>query len=209
MSTNNREQFRGMPMDELQKHANHLTWQISESTRLSYGFPVSIKHKAAIVAGKDLSKGIPKEQLRKVGPFLTAASPESHIGPFLHAIDFLVPDGVQVLATHQGRIIEVVQDSDEWGDGPEFRDKLNYLTIQHTSLDGSVEFSQYCHLAKDSVRACGLKIGSTVNAGQVIAIVGKTGWTDRDHLHFIVFRNDGSCGDNPFGFRSLTVKFQK
>ena len=85
------------------------------------------------------------------------------------------------------------------GDDPEFRDQLNYLTIRHENG----EFSQYCHLAKGSVSAMGLRKGSIVQQGQQIATVGKTGWTDRDHLHFVVFRADS----NKFGFKSLKVRF--
>ncbi|MEK7173936.1 MAG: hypothetical protein AAB710_02535 [Patescibacteria group bacterium] len=60
-----------------------------------------------------------------------------------------------------------------------------------------------------SVTNLGLQIGSRVVQGQVVAIVGKTGWTDRDHLHFIVFRHDDDP-DKPIPnahFKSLKVKF--
>ena len=207
-SNNNRGQFRGMKMADLQKSADHPTWLISESSKYIYKLPVALSQDEARVAGKNLSAGIPAEQIRQVGVYTTATSPHSHIGPFLHAIDFLVPDGTEVLAALDGEIIEVVQGNTEWGDGSEYRDKLNFLTIKHFDYKiGKVEFSQYCHLAKDSVTVLGLKVGSRVEAGQVIAKVGKTGWTDRDHLHFIVFRLDRNCADNPFGFRSLSIRF--
>ncbi|MDD3774177.1 MAG: M23 family metallopeptidase [Patescibacteria group bacterium] len=61
-------------------------------------------------------------------------------------------------------------------------------------------------LAKNSVSRNGLKIGDKVKKGQVIARTGKTGWTDRDHLHFIVFRLDNQIGNN-HGFKSLKPKF--
>ncbi len=200
-------------MDELMEQTDNPTWQIEIFSRLFYNFPVSPKNQAAIEAGKILSNGIPEEQLRMRGPFLTAISPQSHIGPFLHAIDFLVPDGTEVLAAYNGTVTEVVESNDEWGDGSEYHDKLNYVTIRHTNYDGREEYSQYCHLAKNSVRDCGLwagsslRQGSPVRVGQPIAKVGKSGWTDRDHLHFIVFQGEPICKSNPFGFRSLIIKF--
>lgn len=100
--------------------------------------------------------------------------------------------------------MELQEEHNEWGDGEEYRDKLNYLTIQHANG----EFSQYCHLAQYSVRERGLRSGSNVRKLQAIATVGKTGWTDRDHLHFIVFRHDVDS-KNPFGFKSLQVRFEE
>ena len=130
-SNNNRGQFRGMKMADLQKSADHPTWLISESSKYIYKLPVALSQDEARVAGKNLSAGIPAEQIRQVGVYTTATSPHSHIGPFLHAIDFLVPDGTEVLAALDGEIIEVVQGNTEWGDGSEYRDKLNFLTIKH------------------------------------------------------------------------------
>ncbi|KKT29210.1 hypothetical protein A3G55_02635 [Candidatus Giovannonibacteria bacterium RIFCSPLOWO2_12_FULL_44_25] len=141
--------------------------------------------------------------MRKIGPFLTAISPHSHKGPFRWAIDFLVPDGTIVLAAENGKVIELKENSNKWGASPKFRDLLNFVTVQHK--DG--EYSQYCHLSKLSVSNAGLRIGSLVKKGQTIATVGKTGWTDRDHLHFIVFRGDADP-KNSFGFKSLRVKFE-
>ncbi len=72
------------------------------------------------------------------------------------------------------------------------------------------EFSQYAHLETGSVSACGLKVGDAVKTGQLIGKVGKSGWTDRDHLHFIVFSDDDYewIGmSNPFGFKSFKISF--
>lgn len=108
-----------------------------------------------------------------------------------------------MLAAQGGKIIQLKETSDKWSSSPKFRDALNFLTIQHESG----EYSQYCHLAKFSVFDTGLRVGSVVKRGQVVAVVGKTGWTDRDHLHFIVFRNDHDA-KNPFKFKSLRVRFK-
>lgn len=93
------------------------------------------------------------------------------MGPFKWAIDFLVPDGSLVLAAAYGRVVELKEDSTEWGDGPQFRDKLNYVTIQHQGG----EFSQYCHLAKDSVRENAVMLGNEVYQMQPIGKTAKPG----------------------------------
>ena len=111
-------------------------------------------------------------------------------------------DGTEVLASASGIVTEIQESSDKWGDDIKYRDYLNYVTIQHANG----EFSQYCHLLQWSVRESGILIGSQVEQGQVIAKVGKTGLTDRDHLHFIVFR--GFRNESPFQFKSLVPQFE-
>ena len=166
-------------MNELRNLANDPMWDQGETKKV-YRFPLPI------------------------GKFTAAKSPNSHIGPFKWAIDFLVPDGTEVLAAEAGQVVKAVDNFTEWGPTEEFRDKLNYLTIQHDNG----ECSQYCHLAPNSFRETGLKVGDHVEKEQAIARVGKTGWTDRDHLHFIVFRV-GTLPGSPYGFYSLQVRFSE
>jgi murein DD-endopeptidase MepM/ murein hydrolase activator NlpD len=192
--------FRGFPMKDLQASANNSLWDEEES-RIIYDYPISIDEADK---GSKFTKGIPKDQLRQVGPFITAASPQTHIGPYINAIDFLIPDGTIIRAAADGVVVEIVEINDKWGDGEQFRNCLNFITIQHQ--DG--EFSQYCHLAKYSVLKHSLGVGKKVKKGEPIAIVGKTGWTDRDHLHFQIFRLNNSP-DNKFGFKSLKPKFSE
>ena len=99
----------------------------------------------------------------------------------------MVKDGAPVLASRTGEVVKIVDDNNKWGPSKKFRPHLNYITLQHIQ-DGTIEYSQYCHLAKDSVKNFGLEVGSIVNVGDQIGVVGKTGWTDRDHLHIIIFR---------------------
>ena len=196
--TSGRGRFRSMDMAELRESARQ-HWPTEPSLGL-YACPLPA---SVAAAGEPLTMGIPAGMVYRRGPFFCAESPESHIGPFSNAIDYLVPDGSPVYAAHSGRIIEVVEHHTTFGDGPEFRDTLNYVTIQH-DIGGRQEFSQYCHLAPNSLSDRKLCVGSLVEQGQEIATVWKTGWTDRDHLHFIVFRKDDT---NKFGFRSLEVRF--
>jgi murein DD-endopeptidase MepM/ murein hydrolase activator NlpD len=201
MTITERGRFRSIAMDVLQSHATDSLWDREESSGI-YAYPARFSPSVR-AAGEELAAGIEEKNLKELGPFLGCDSPQSHIGPFCNAVDFLIPDGTEVLAAAEGVVIEMQEASDAWGDGPEFRDTLNYLTIQH---EGG-EFTQYSHLAQGSASGSGIKIGSQVARGQVVAVVGKTGWTDRDHLHFVVYREDINA-DNPFGFKSLVPRFE-
>jgi len=176
-----------------------------EASRGIYTFPLAIDE-ATLADNERLVQAVAEDQRKKVGPFWTQLSPESHNGPFTSAIDILVSDGTPVLASQGGTIVDVAEVNTEWGPGPEFADKLNYVTIAH--LNG--EFTQYAHLAQGSVSGLNLAKGVRVEQGQQIAIVGKTGWTDRDHLHFLAFRLDSGTPEqpNPHGFRSLVPEFE-
>ena len=55
-------------------------------------------------------------------------------------------------------------------------------------------------------REFGIMVSDRVKAGQPIARTGKTGWIDRDHLHFLTFMSDGGRGK--FGVISLRPRFK-
>lgn len=138
------------------------------------------------------------------------ASPDSHIGPFKHALDFLVPLGTRIYAVADGIIIEIQEHCNIGGDGQEFRDYLNYVTIQHDNG----EFSQYCHLARGSVSKRAWKIRDYIRTGDEIGDTGISGWMDKPHLHFILFRNDTNPAnplhrriDGGWVFKSLKLRF--
>jgi murein DD-endopeptidase MepM/ murein hydrolase activator NlpD len=213
-----------MNMDDLRKQADLPLWHDGEHVQYEYRYPVPLspwragrwtlrswKHVAehhvadTQLAPYVLTENMPSDELYEMDGFWCATSPQSHIGPFLNAIDFLIPDGTPVLAAQEGEIVQIIQQHTAWGNGEQYRDTLNYMTLVHASG----ELTQYCHLAQDSVSVLGLRIGSGVKQGQRIATVGKTGWTDRDHLHFLVFRDDKKNPINPFGFKSLVPRFRR
>jgi murein DD-endopeptidase MepM/ murein hydrolase activator NlpD len=198
---NNRGRFRQMEISELDAIENDTKWS-GEASKNCYAYPLQIDSSIAKQEGLRLAIGISSNETYHLESFVCARSPQSHIGPFKYAIDFLVPDGTPVIAAYDGEVTEIQEHSDSWGETSEYRDRLNYITIQHENG----EFSQYCHLAKDSVSKSGIHLGSRVTRGQQIALVGKTGWTDRDHLHFIVFKLEKS---NRFGFKSLQPQFER
>lgn len=178
-----------------------------EKSQIEYALPLP---RSAAPSGKELIQDIPEEELKQIGDFIIAPSPETHHDQFKQALDFLVKDGTKILACADGVIENFTIIQTEWGNDPSFASKMNYITLKHISENGQVEYTQYCHLAKDSI-PLNLQVGDKVRRGQVIGIVGKTGWTDRDHLHYICFRVP-KPDDNPLviekGFKSLVPNFK-
>jgi hypothetical protein len=103
--------------------------------------------------------------------------------------------GVDVLAAAAGRVARLrdgVQDISVHAPGaPSVKGQEcgNGVVIDH----GGGWETQYCHVAKGSVR---VKVGDAVAAGQPIARVGLSGDTEFPHLHFTV-RHSGQVVD-PF-----------
>jgi murein DD-endopeptidase MepM/ murein hydrolase activator NlpD len=122
----------------------------------------------------------------------------AHVGPYCHAVDFLMPDGSKVLAPRTGTIIQVKDNSNRGGANQEFENDLNYITISH----GMNEFSQLCHIGFKSAQ---VKEGQKVEEGQLIAYTGSTGWTYEPHLHFMVFQ---PTNKNQWGFESVPIRFK-
>jgi len=188
-------------MDDLRRLKDSPMWNQGKTDGV-YRFPLPTD-RDFLESGAKLAIGVPEDELYHIGPYYAAKSPESHISPFKWAVDFLVPDGTDILAADEGQIVEAIDNFNEWGDAEEFRDKLNYLTILHRNG----EYSQYCHLKQNSFHETGLNVGDWVRKGQLVARVGKTGWTDRDHLHFVVLRFD-KLPENPWPYYSLEIRFR-
>jgi murein DD-endopeptidase MepM/ murein hydrolase activator NlpD len=121
----------------------------------------------------------------------------SHSGPDQYAIDFKMPPGTPVHAARGGRVVKVKEDSDQGGPSRKFESCANYILIRHD--DGTL--ANYAHLQQAS---SSVKAGDVVEAGDLLALSGNTGFTSGPHLHFSVFktRADGR------GRQSLPVKFK-
>lgn len=102
-----------------------------------------------------------------------------------HAVDFTLPEGTPVLAARAGRVIDLQSGFSGNGLDPQ-RDRLraNYVRIRH--LDGSI--AVYAHLQHEGVR---VRRQQWVEAGQLIALSGNTGYSTAPHLHFAVQRPQG------------------
>ena len=102
---------------------------------------------------------------------------KSHNGNERYAIDFDNGFGSDVYAMHSGKVIKVIKDfNDDGRDDPAWANKANLIYIQ----DDNGYISKYLHLEKESAL---VQEGAWVNAGQVIAKQGHSGWSTASHLH--------------------------
>ena len=92
----------------------------------------------------------------------------------------LVSQNTHVLATADGIVIFVKDDSNTGGPYPFYWDLTNFITIEHSNG----EYSRYDHLQYHSAK---VRAGQKVKSGQEIARIGITGYTYIPHLHFQVF----------------------
>lgn len=132
--------------------------------------------------------------------FFPISNTEAHPGILRNSVDFLMRSGIKVLAAAKGEVVDVKDDATEGGDNPKYADikYQNYITIKHDE----VEYSQYVHLAPNSVR---VSVGDVVNEGDVIANgIDMIGCTTAPHLHFMVLE----FKDNKEGFETLPISWQ-
>ena len=60
----------------------------------------------------------------------------------------------------------------------------NFIMIRHGSLGGDIYYTAYAHQSANLVSP-----GQNVVQGQVIGLVGSTGWSTGPHIHFEIIRN--------------------
>jgi len=125
----------------------------------------------------------------------TISDPRAHPGHLKHAIDFIVPEGTEVLAALDGEVIVIKQDSEKGGSDLKYVKDANFVTIKHANN----ELSEYIHLKKGSVK---VKEGDKVKEGQVLALTGLTGFLTQPHLHFHVC----ILTDTEEGYETLELK---
>lgn len=105
----------------------------------------------------------------------------SHHGGDCYSIDFKMPEGSPIHAAREGVIVGIKDDSNIGGSDKKYEWDANYILVQHP--DGTL--GHYVHLQKNGVK---VKIGETVQAGQLIGMSGNTGHSTGPHLHFAVFK---------------------
>ncbi len=118
----------------------------------------------------------------------------SHKGEY--ALDFKVRRKTKICAARNGIVIASRGDSDKGGLKPENLSDGNYVSIQHA--DGSV--AHYWHLIKDGAL---VKVGDTIQKGQLIGLSGNTGYSAFPHLHFEVIGYDAKGN-----YRQLATRFK-
>lgn len=95
------------------------------------------------------------------------------------AVDFRCEPGTPVVATRDGVVWQVKEDSGRGCNRPECIGDSNYVVIDH----GDGTYSEYHHLQQFGAT---VEEGESVCQGQVIGLCGTTGYTSGPHLHFAV-----------------------
>jgi len=109
-----------------------------------------------------ISSGFSKRRLHPVTGRITP-----HLG-----VDYAAPTGTPIMAIGDGKVILKKHDAVNG----------RILKLRHNSVYASA----YAHL---NSFARGVKLGSTVRQGQVIAYVGQSGRATGPHLHFAMYKN--------------------
>ncbi|MBD2076975.1 peptidoglycan DD-metalloendopeptidase family protein [Phormidium sp. FACHB-592] len=103
----------------------------------------------------------------------------SHNGNTQYAIDFDVMKGTSVYAMRAGVVVAIEQQYPDTGGGQANINRANYVLIQHDNG----YYSRYLHLQQNFNSSIGLVVGQAVQAGQLIALSGNSGWSTGSHLH--------------------------
>lgn len=111
-------------------------------------------------------------------------------GPFSHqdelslySLDIAMPIATPVMAARGGIVMAIEESNTEAGTDPAYGDKANNVYVLHD--DGTI--GVYAHLDMFSVA---VKPGAKVNAGDMLARSGNTGFSTGPHLHFSVWTNE-------------------
>jgi murein DD-endopeptidase MepM/ murein hydrolase activator NlpD len=148
-----------------------------------------------------------------------SSDPETHVGDDKYAIDFEVPLGSDVIAAAPGKVIFVKTDSREGGDDERYENfkYYNHIVLKHANG----EYTEYGHLMFDEPSL--VKVGQKVKSGDVIAHSGNTGYSEKPHVHFSVFRLNNMAdnfeklppskkyfiNDAEFGFETIKARLLK
>ncbi|PKM36573.1 MAG: peptidase M23, partial [Gammaproteobacteria bacterium HGW-Gammaproteobacteria-10] len=115
-----------------------------------------------------------------------------------YAVDIAMPVGTPIHAARSGVVMDVERDFFEGGVKPAYGQKANRIRILHD--DGSMAVYAHLELEKTQVYP-----GLRVEAGQLIAYSGNTGFTTGPHLHFAVqINSDMALTSVPFVFLSAS-----
>lgn len=110
------------------------------------------------------------------------------------SLDFKMDKGSDITAARDGIVVRVVDSFSKGGINKKYLGKANQVVIRHD--DGSQ--AMYAHIQKGGAL---VKVGNSVQVGQLIAKSGSVGYSAFPHLHFIVW------GPTPRGRTQLPTRF--
>lgn len=122
---------------------------------------------------------IPTTNYRITSEFSNRISPITGKAENHNGLDMAAPAGTPIYAADSGTVIDS-RKSSSWG---------NVVQIDH----GGGLVTLYAHCSARLVSK-----GQTVKKGETIALVGSTGWSTGNHLHFTVYKNGVAV--NPRGY---------
>jgi len=114
-----------------------------------------------------------------------------------YAIDFNLKVNDTICSSTNGYVVGVIDKYIYGGEGEKWKPYGNYITIYES--DSGI-FYQYVHLVQNGSL---VKVGDKIESGQPIALSGKTGQTNIEHLHF----NCLIPTNNSDGLKSIPIEF--
>jgi hypothetical protein len=154
-------------------------------------------YKVAVTKEKKLAsipsiKPVKETELRKSVKFLSGFGMRIHpihkLRRFHKGIDFTAPKGTHIQATGDGKVVSINKTGSGYG---------KHLMIDH----GYGYKSLYAHM-----HAISVKEGEIVKKGQKIGLVGNTGSSTGDHLHYEIWLNGVAINPIDFCLDGLTAK---
>lgn len=88
-------------------------------------------------------------------------------------MDLVAPEGTDILSSCDGEVIRVGHNEGSLG---------NFVFLKH-NIDGKIIYTAYGHMFNDSII---VEVGQHVDAKQKIGVIGSTGRSTGNHLHFSV-----------------------
>ena len=107
-------------------------------------------------------------------PFGERINPITAEDEFHKGADIAADEGTPIYLMFSGTVLEVGK-SDVYG---------NYVLVEHTNG----LYTRYCHCSRVLVET-----GYSLKHGEIIALVGNTGWSTGPHLHLEVISNGKYC----------------
>ncbi|MDN4166459.1 M23 family metallopeptidase [Cytophagales bacterium LB-30] len=176
-----------------------LEWIVPQTLLDTTALSISVKY-------GDLNKEIQAEPIGL--PFAsgrTYSIIQGNNGSFSHhstwsryAVDISLKTNDTVCAATDGYVVGLINQYTKSGSGKEWMPYANFITLYNPATG---VFTSYVHLRKDGTL---VQLGDWVKRGQAIGLVGLTGQTDVEHLHF-------SClmpSTDKEGMRSIPFQFE-
>ena len=168
--------------------ANAQSWQITLKYQYVIGEPLA-DYVSTVPYYPPIASGSSYQITQAFGGEFSHQDEQNH-----YAVDIKMPVGTPIYAARSGIVMEVQNDYFNSGPLQAYADQANSIRILHD--DGSM--AVYAHLELEKAQ---VNTGQHVEAGELIAYSGNTGFTTGPHLHFAIQVNQGmNLTSVPFQF---------